>query len=255
MNTICTCSLNGINPQLHSEALILNDVRELPPEIQRTVVNVAARNGSRLLRTRAEGLSVSLDFELHELNAAARLELCRYLAYWAAPGGWLTLSHRPGQRLWVTCDAPPTLTSALRWTEPITVTFTAWEAPWWESVNVTSATGTGRSGHVTIRPPGDQKTCLQWEITAQTTVTSLTVKTERESIHLRNFTLPPGETLLLDYDDLRLPRLTAQSRSYLAHRTPESAEDLMLLPGVDNTVTWEADGNVAVKFTARGRYL
>lgn len=255
MIAVCACGLNGVNPQENRPSLALVDVRELPPVVEDQAAALAGREGKRLLHRRRRGLSVALDFELHEPDPMLRLELCRELAAWANPGGWLTLSHRPGQRLSVTCDSPPTLTSALRWTETVTVTFTAHETPFWESIDVTEVSGNGRSGHVTLSPSGELPTVLEAQIKALGPLEALTLSVDGQSLRLTNLSMATGDKLVLDHAVLGLPRLFVGTRSVLGCRAPECPEDLVLRPYVTNSVTWDASNNVSIMISARGRYL
>ena len=255
MMTLCSCALNGVDPRGLSPAVIITDVREYPVLTDRQTIGVAAREGSRVLRERKEALSVSIDFELHELDPLRRRDLCRQLAKWAAPGGWLSLSDRPGQRLRVSCDAPPTLVSVLNWTQPVTVTFTAWEAPWWEDETLLTVHSSGRSGAVTLRPSGDRPTVLQATIPVMTAVNALSITAGGRTLRLEGLAMAPYETLTFDYDELQLPRLRVGERSVLHCRTADSPEDLPLQPRADNPVSWSADGILVPQFSARGRYL
>ena len=255
--TLCSCCLNGVPPTDLDPAIVLLDVREHAPETSLVTLPVAGRDGERLTRARRTSLSVSADLELHDPDPARRKQIARKLARWALPGGWLTLGDRPGQRLRVTCDAPPTLASALHWTRPVTVTFTAHDAPWWEETSpaAASTTAPAATGAMTLRPTGDLPAPLTAAVTCAAPVHTLTLTAPGGAITLTGLSLAPGDALTLDYDDRALLRLTAAGRSVLGLRTPESADDLWLTPRTDNRIAWQADGAVNVRLTARGRCL
>lgn len=259
MTTPCACALNGVDPTAIGPGVIVTDVIEHPPEADLRLMTIAGRDGQRLTGSRTASLSVTVRFELHEPDPARRRLMCREVARWALPGGLLTLGDRPGQRLRVHCDAPPVSGSTLGWTEPVTVRFTAWEAPWWEDdtpVSVTAA-APAASGTLALRPLGDLPAALEASIANASggVVDQVTLTCGGQSIALRGLNMGGGETLTLRYDERQLLRLAIGERSVLALRDPESADDLWLPPRVASQVRYAASGRVAVTLTARGRWL
>lgn len=254
--------LNRVSPRDLDPAVIVADVREHPPAMDVKAVALAGGEGSRLLRSRVTALSVSVDLELHEPVPQRRRMICGLVARWAAKGGWLTWADRPGQRLRVTCDAPPVVTSALRWTQTLTVTFTARELPCWESLRPLTirAASPAASGALTLRPPGDKEAPLEAEVTAGAAVAALTLTLGGQALRLSSLGMAPGEALLLGHDGRGLTRLIVRGpgggeRSVLHLREPESDDELLLEPRADNEIRWEADGPVLPAFMARGRWL
>ena len=261
MITPCQCALRGLDPRDLDPAVVLLDVREHAPRVDLAALPIAGRDGSRLTRRRVDSLSVSLDFELHETAPDRRKHLCRALARWAMPGGFLTLGDRPGQRLRVTCDAPPVIPSALGWTQPVTVTLTAHDAPWWEDEQPVAARLTAAAGTASLRPAGDLPTPLEASLlcAGDAPVDTVTLACRGGRIRLTGLALAPGETLTLDHDDRALIRLTLSGaggeRSVLPLRDPASDDELWLSPQSSNEIAFTADGAVRAVFSARGRWL
>lgn len=262
MTTPCICRLNGLDPRDIDPAVIVTDVTEHAPLIDRKTVTLLGRDGSRVTKTRLGSLSVSVRFELHDLDPARRRHLCRELARWATPGGWLTLGDRPGQRLRVICDAPPVIGSTMGWTQPVTVRFTAWETPFWEDEAVVSATVAASSGSAPLRPTGDLPTPLMAEVrnASKSAVNAMTISALEQRVRLTGLALAPGETLILDHDERALIRLVIRGvdgteRSALALRDAQSDDEIMLPGQRSATVAFQADGVVAATFSVRGRWL
>ena len=262
--SLCQCALNGVDPTQLSPEVTLTDVREHPPVTVHRVMNPAGREGSRVTAARRTSLSVSLDFELHEPSPARRKHLCRELARWAAGGGWLTVSDRPGQRLRVTCDAPPVIASSQGWTEPVTVTLTAWDMPSWEATLPVSArtSEAATTSTLTLRVPGDRPALLEAAVTNASgqPVTAVTLSCGGQTLRLTGLDLNSGETLLLTHDERALTRLVIRrpdgvERSVLHRRDPSSADELWLEPRTSCAVTCTADGAITALLTARGRWL
>ena len=262
--SLCQCALNGVDPTRIGPEVTLTDVREHPPVTVHRIMTPAGREGSRVTAARRESLSVSLDFELHEPSPARRKHLCRALARWASGGGWLTLGDRPGQRLRVSCDAPPVIASALGWTQPVTVTLTAWDTPCWEgAVPVTVRTaGAAATATLSLRVPGDRPAPLEAALTNASgqRVSAVTLSCAGQTLRLTGLDMASGETLLLTHDDRALLRLVIRSvggaeRSVLDKRDPTSADELWLEPRTNCAVTCAADGVLSAVLSARGRWL
>lgn len=264
MTTPCACLLRGLDPRDIDPCLILTDVIEHPPELDRRTLTLLGRDGARVTKTRLRALSVSARFELHEPDPARRRHLCRELARWAVPGGLLTLGDRPGQRLRVTCDAPPVTGSTLGWTQPVTVRFTAWEAPWWEDETAVTAASAApaASGTLTLRPTGDLPTPLEATVrnASGAVLDAVTLSCGGQAMTLTGLGMAPGETLTLDHDDRALTRLVIRAadgvtRSALPLRTAESADEILLAPRQSSEIRYAAGGPVTASVTARGRWL
>lgn len=260
MRGLLNCALNGHGLEEIGPGILLTDAREHAPRIRQRQWRPAGREGLLMGPCRRESLTVTLVMELHEPSPERRKARCRDIARWALPGGWLTLSDRPGQRLRVRCDAPPTLTSALQWTQPVTVSFTACASPYWEDALLTTAIlPSGTAGEAAIRLPGDVPAPVSVEAIASGEVNELTLTVGEQSIRLMNLGLQPGETLRLfrDEDGTACVRIAGGQgeRSALDRRDPLSAEELWLNPGETVRARYAADGAAVVRFRAAARYL
>lgn len=259
MITLCDCALNGVRPADIDPAVVLLDVRESPAEVAVTTHAIAGRPGQRQGRTHVRALTVALDLEIHESDPTRRKAIAGSLARWAAPGGWLTVDDRPGQRLLVACDAPPALPSALHWTQPVTVTLTAREAPWWQEIApvTVSAPSPAASGALSLRPTGDLPTPLEFTATntGSGVLTAFSLTCAHGALRLDGLTWPPGAALTLAHDERGVLALRLDGASVLALRTPESADEVLLPPREESSVAWAAAGPVAVALAARGRCL
>lgn len=263
MTTPCECRLNGLDPRDADPAVVLTDVREHPPLTERPAMAHAGRDGTRAGQARVTALPVTLTFELHEPDPARRKHLCRALARWAAPGGWLTLGDRPGQRLRVICDAPPVIGSTLGWTQPVTLRLTAYDAPWWESATPAAVwtDAAAASGRLDLRYPGDRPAPLEAALTsvAGGVIGSVALTCGGQTIRLSGLGMAPGESLLLTHDERGIARLLIRGadgdRSALPLRDAASADEIWLAPGAANAITFTADGPVTARFTVRGRWM
>lgn len=237
------CALNGQGLQDVDPAICVTDIQESAPPLRATTA-AGLGDGQRLLRLSRGSLSVTVTFEVHAYDPARRKAIAQKACAWAREG-WLTVSDRPGQRLRVICDRLPTVGSALRWTDPLTIGFTAYELPYWQELHPAQTIWTGRSGSATLSPAGSVPCCLEAEVTALGAVSRLTLAVNGRSMALTNLGLSAGQTLRLGYDEAHHRQfLRIGDASALDKRTAASADDLLLEPRQPNAVSLAADGEV-----------
>lgn len=237
--------LHDIDPRLY-----IMDIEESYPDVSVITASSAGREGLRVTNRRRQSLTVTVRFMVHEYNTAARKGVFQKIAAWAQ-GKYLTISDRPGQRLRVHCDSVPTAQSALKWTGTQSITFTAYEKPYWEEETALTAVKSGTSGSFPMTPPGTAEKCyLSFTAVNNGTaaLTALTVNAGDTVMKLEGMNIQTGGTVTVEYDDegvLHVP---------VSARTADSSDDLMLLCGKENNVSFTADQAVSITFTTRGRY-
>lgn len=258
MMTRYECALNGIALSGVSPAIYVTDIAYNAPKMENTAVSLAGRPGQRIMRRGVQSSSVTISFEIHEQDTARRNAICQQAQEWATGGGYLTTRDRPEQRLFVICDTPPVIGSALRWTDKIKMVFTAYDFPFWEDEEPQSVTISGTGGSASLYAGGYAAPVY---VTAKVVNTSssalgnLTLTAGDTAMTLKGIALPAGKTLVIDYDDRRILRILADGRSVLGKRTKESADDLRIEAGKAGRVSLSADASVKATFCARGLYL
>ena len=135
MRELFTCALDGQPFHALDDQLILLDIQELPEEAD-VLTSSLAGGPTRFQGRCRRSLTIRLQLEIHEYDPPRRKHLCQIINRWAMAGRILTVSDRPGQQLHVRCLHPLSIPSALRWTAPLTLTFAAYERPWWEEEQV-----------------------------------------------------------------------------------------------------------------------
>lgn len=253
MNTRYTCSIDGQGLQDIDPTIFITDIQESSPKIRTQTANNALYDGLRLTRVQRQSLSVSVTFCVREYDTARRKAVAEKACEWAKDG-WLTINDRPGQRLRVVCDKLPVITSALKWTDELTIGFAAYAFPFWEEAFPAKASFSGASGGVNLAPAGNIDCFLEAEITATGgTVNTLTVEVNGEFFTFNALGLGNGKSLSIGYDDEHhLQYMRIGSMSVLSKRTAESADDLKLHPRRPNTITVTANAAVKAVFKARG---
>ena len=127
-------------------SVMITDIRHNPATIQRKTERMASRPGSRDYGKTIGSASVVITFEIHEYDPAKRQAICDKIAAWANYGTYLMTSDRLWKRLKCVCDKFPSVQSAKKWTDPITMTFSAYNPPFWQENNETRVTLGGMSG-------------------------------------------------------------------------------------------------------------
>lgn len=260
MITRYACWMDGQGLQDVDPALLILDIAESAPD---TEVRTAASplSGTRVTGLARRSLTVTVTFAVRETSPVRRAAVLERVAAWAQ-GTRLTVGHRPGQQLRCLCTALPAA-SALRWTAPLTVAFTAFASPYWESDHAACAwiTPAALTGSAVLTPVGTAPAVPAEALVINQsgeTVNTLRLSCGDTSFDFRDLALSSGERLLIDHDDhgrLRMMIHGETSRSVMDKRTPDSADELLAACRRGNAVTVQSDAPVTVKFTARGRFL
>ena len=213
--------------------------------------------GLHLLRRQREQLSLRVRFLIEEYDIAARHQLLHLVA---EAGGVLTL-HEDGKRvLRVVCTQYPTM-STLNWLETLSLVFTAFSCPYWEDAAETSflMPNTSDAPSKLLAVPGDApETPLNLLIRniGDAAITTLTISAAGK-ISFQGLTLAPGAAIRIHHDAgvFAAEMVSDDSTvSILPYRTPESADDLLLRPGVLNEIRVEASAAAFVSGRCKGRY-
>ena len=249
-----TCALGGVSFLGLDEKLYLEEIEEAP--------NIVVETGKRpyygqiLLNTPGvDTLTVTLTFMVKKCDRQERQDVIDKVSGWATEG-YLTVGHRPGKRLYVVCTQRPK-TKTFSWTERMTIIFTAYSESCWEEVTPTTLTLTGTSASTsTFKPNGTRPCFLEAEITnaGSAALTSLTLTANGKSIALSGISVAVGSKVTIAYDERHLLSIKSGSTSLLAYRTAASQDDLLLNPGVNNSVSIVTNVTCGTVLKARGMW-
>lgn len=243
--------LDGRSLEEVDASILITDVVEHGPKMKIASCANARYDGLRLVQKTRQSLSVNVVMEIRERNRARRQDILERIACWAYEGKYLSISTRPGQRLRVTLAEMPEDISSQGWAQAAMLTFTAYAIPYWEDEAPVKAFAHGKNGSVGITPGGCMPCFLEAAITntGGGVLTHLKLQVSGQVMELQGLQAAPGEKISLGYDDegmLHLP---------FPCRTAASCDDLLLTPGKRQLITFEADENVTITFSARGRRL
>ena len=247
-------TLNGVALSSISPDILILDISYRPASIQNEVYTTARRQGARIYRRYSNTTSCTITFEIHAYDIAERQVICNAIQTWARKGGVLQTNDRPGQRLRCICETFPAINSVKNWTEALSITFTAYDLPFWEQYTPTSITLTGTSGSGTLYVPGCVEDApVEADITAQGTVTSLNLTVNGRTLTLSGISVTSGQVIKIAYDDEMIQSIKVGNTSLLNRRT--GVDDLLVNCGEDNSFSFSSNAAVSVKYMVRGLWV
>lgn len=229
--------LDAIDP-----TIIITDIQESQPNMAMQTIPHAMGDGLRVTKRTRQSLSVVVRFVIREYDVTRRKAILQKIIGWAKAGKYLEINDRPEQRLRVEVDTMPTVQSALRWTQELSITFTAYGSPYWEEAMPDTFT---TSGTVQQLVNGDADKAFP-DVSVSPSASMVTVTVGDSHITLENV----SGTVLIAHDNGVLS-ITEDGASILGKRTTDSSDDLVCIPGEVNT--FSVAGGSAL-FTVRGRW-
>ena len=170
-------TLNNVTMASLDSSIIIHDVCYEAPEYERDLFSVASLNGARTGNAYKRRCAVSVLFEIHEYDIADRQGVLVKIINWAKNGGDLRINDRPNQKLICVCDEFPYIDSAMSWLNELSITFAAYEIPYWQSATNTTTTAQYRKSastdklqtyqYITCNVPGDAPYALPKSITVE----------------------------------------------------------------------------------------
>lgn len=234
------------------------DIRYTPATIANSVYQTGYTSHAYITNRKYNGAGVTIDVEIHEYDPAVRNEVCQRFMAWAMRGGVLKTSDRPGQQLNVVCSNAPAIASALKWTDRVSVIFSAIENPFWEEeevqkVTVTNSASLGVKGcvdnaRVTATVTSGNST------NTGTAITNLTIKCRDTKITLTGINVARKKQIIIDYDKYGFLRIKdSDGNDLMKYRT--GSDELLLPCGKTSTVEVSANTAVTCVLEVRGYWL
>ena len=197
---------------------------------------------------------ITVSFEIHEYHTARRQEIAQSVANWASNGGWLKTSDRVSQKIYVKPTRFPAVSSVMRWTENLTVEFTAFDFPYWQDEEPQTVTlENGDTGELFVS--GVRPTAAEMALTASANISSINVQVGASRLILSDLGAVSGDVITVSYtDEHHILEIKKNGTSILNKRTAASNDDLIVAPGL-NAVSFSADGSATCTISVRGVYL
>jgi len=249
--------LNGISIRDRDPRIIVTGIAESPPKEKTEDTSLGYTHGTRLTKTVRQELSVSVAIVIKETDMRKRDAVYEVIRKWGRASGYLTISAREGQRLYI--EEMGIKASGKKWTETITLVFTAYAKPFWENIAAygASISTAAASGTASLFAPGNADECtVDAEITAVGgTLTTLTVTVGGSSMSFTGLGIAAGSKLTISHTATGLLAIKSGETSLLAKRTAASDDDLIAAPGASNDVGFDGNATCTATFRTRGRWL
>lgn len=255
MRTDLSCTLGEVSLLNLDESIYLEDIQE---EI--TVDHETAKRAHYglvpLTDPERESLTVTITIFIKKRDRAERIAVIQKLLAWATKG-YLTISTRSAQRLYVYCIQPPNF-KTFDITERVTIKFCAYY-PFWESTSIRSTQSTTAATSHTLRisSPGTRSSFLEGTVTNGTggVLTTVSISCGTQVLELTGLSIPTGSELSWGYDDMHNLWIKSGTTSLLPNRTAQSVDDIMISVPTVNTITVSTNVGSSVKVQTRGMYL
>lgn len=254
MTTRYEASMDGTSLSGLDASIVILDIAHRKPEIEVNAASVANRPGAKIMTRVVRSAGVTISFMIRKYSLSDRQSVCDMVVAWAG-GSVLRTNDRAGKHLQVICEQYPEINSAKNWTDPVTMTFTAVERPFWEDDTQTTLTVTGTVAQESMNVPGSAGEALvEVTVTANAAVTGVALVAGSTEIELEDIALDQGDTVTIDYKD-GIQRIRKGNTSVLGNRTKDSSDDLLAACGKMVTFAVESDASVTAVFKVRGCWL
>ena len=243
-----------------ADSIYITDIQEMEPEMEIHTMSVLGGNGTSVTHQRRISLQIRVSFQIREYNIATRREVFNKIMTWAQ-GTVLYTNERDGQQINVQLDAPPAM-SALKWTETLTLSFTAWENPYWISNDATMLTLSGESvsGEITV---DGNTACYPMFVVSNTgaaPINTVTITAGENRVRLEGINmLPEGYVYFSSHNGsgaLSPFMIDDNGIRYLDNCFSDDSDDsLPVIGGVPTTILATADGEMTFIVLAQGVWL
>ncbi len=241
-----------------AESIYITDIQEMEPEQNVISMGLAGAPGSFLLSNHRLALQVLIRMQIREYDTAKRKEVLGKVLAWAQ-GEELVISDRPGLALHVQLDAVPAV-SSLKWTETITLAFTAREIPYWQTeVPVYLLVDTAASSTYTFTVAGQLPSRFNGFLSndGDAAIHTLSITIGEEELRLENLGLAAGDSLYFLHVGCSVLYILRVSTMQPVNGclAEGSAWDLVIEPNAATEITITADEPVSAMLMAQGVWL
>lgn len=242
-------ALSEVDPSIYVSDISYNAVSR-----QYNTSRLAARSGSYSGDDYIGDNRTTVSFSIRKYSTQQRQEILQSVIAWAVNGGWLKTSDRDLQRIYVRCTKLPTINSVMRWTDNLTVEFTAYDFPYWQD-EVPITFELNKDDNAVVYMPYAFGVYVEAEITAGSALTDFEIVVGDTTLSFDNLSISNGDVIKVAYsDDHHILDVSKGALSLLNKRTADSSDDLIAKSG-NNTVSFTTDGTAVCKLYFKGVYL
>lgn len=254
MRSRYSATLNNISLESINDDILILDIQYKATSFNDNTFNVAKRNGARFVDRIFETNEVSITFEIHSYSTQKRQAICNDVVRWAKNGGILETSDRVGQFLQCVCTGFPVIESSKNWTNPVTITFTAYAYPFWQEKEPSKLTLTGSSQSGTLYVPGNvDGAFVSASIKANASLSSVALTVNSRTLTISGLSVSANQTINIAYDENAIQSIKVGSTSLLNKRT--GVDDLLAKCGENNSISVSASASVTATIQVKGMWI
>lgn len=252
-------ALGGVQLDEIHDAVVIRRVDTGVPHETVSAVNRMGGAGQRMTSQHWETLEIGVTYaiDVNKRQPKLRREVFDAVNSWAIRGGWLTTTSQPGKRVWIDKVIVPGSGDLMDWTGDFTIGFRAYGVPFWQEESPTPLViGSIARGSRNIEVKGTARTVA--DITARNisgqVINQMTLGIGNSNFTFTGLGLGGSESLVISHTENGLLQIRVGNRDAYHLRTPESADDLYVDPGV-KPVRIDSQRAVQLTVTAAGRYF
>ena len=250
--------MNGKALDEIAESIIITDIVEPEPEMDAVSLPLAGRSGSRMQSQHRRSKTVQIQLMIREYDVKTRKDVYSQVLTWAQSGD-LEINDREGLVLHGVRLTGDSSISALKWTEKITLSLTAYDVPYWMDKEALTLEGSGGSP-VTLRfaARGNVPGWVDLTVVNKGTepVYGLVIQTNNKYFfYLTGLILAPESVLVISHDNAGVLSIEVDGKSSMRKRSGLSADDLMTNVQGWNAVSVFNGKSIEVTARVRGLWL
>ena len=249
-------SLGGVQLDELDEHIVIRSINPGVPNEKLSTTDRMGGVGQRLTTQHWNSLDVNVTYaiDLPRKKLKERKEIFDLVNSWALKGGWLKVNYIRARRLYIDKVIIPGSGDLYNWTNEYTITFRAYNVPFWTDTTAESVKKKITKGDIKITVPGQVQTVLNATLqnVSGQTISDISIKTGKNTLTFKGINLGGSATLTISHGNDGLLRAKVGSTSVYNKIT--GGEDLYVMPG-ENTVTIESKRAVQATIEAVGRYV
>ena len=249
-------ALGGIQLDELDESIVIRSVDTGVPHETLSAVNRMGGAGQRMTTQHWETLDVSVRWamDIPKTDLARRREVFEAVTAWALKAGWLTVSYMADRRMYVDKVILPGSGNLWSWTDEFTITFRAYNVPFWQDTLPVTTQGNVASGRMYIDVRGHAQTVLDAEIRniSGIMIPNLSISAGGNTLTFTGVNLGGNATLKIHHGTDGLLRIEVGGSS--VYHKYSGADDLYVNPG-SVAVDYSADRAGILTVTNYGRWI
>jgi len=263
-------ALAGVQLDEVDSRIIVQGVRSAGGKTSVNAVSLYGRDGQRVTSSQRDTMDIEVSFGLLIRNndMAARAELLEAVNAWASQalkengGAWLTVNYKEKRRAHVYLETSAEEGDLHDYANSFRIGFRAYGVPYWQEsspTTYTSSISSSSSGQVTVDGSARTVANVRLENASGDLINTCRVTVGPNTMNFTALALAGGETLVIDHTAegrlrIRIRNTSGGHRSVMARRTPESADDLYVMPG-EQAVSFTAQRACTMTVSVNGRFL